>query len=461
MKKKIIGIIIAVVLIGIGLLMPLPAGLSRQGLLALLLFLSAVVMWITESFPMSVTGLGMAMLMVMFGVYSLSDAFKSFAGTAFFFVFGTYAINACLTETTIPDRICAFFIRAAKGNAKRFVLGMMLAAAALSSIMSNMATCALLATLSVKFLKINGAEKGKSKLAKCLMIGIPFACGAGGFATPAGTPANVIAINLLEDNFGITIRFLDWMAIGIPIALFSVLVSGLAILLIFKPEPLKEETVAYAADLHKSLGKLSSLDIRTLIIISIEIVLWLAGTWVTILNPTLVSLICMLLMFMPGLKVLDWETYNKHANYDCLFMMGAITALVGGLTASGATQWLVDTIIPDMAGYPVAIIFLVSSLIVAVLHMCIPAGSAVLTLAAVPILGIAAATGTNASALMLIAAFWAGATFLLPFDGVPLLTYSLGYYKMTDMTKVGVIPYLVLVPGIAALVPLLCRLFGF
>ena len=130
MKKKIIGIIIAAVLIGIGLLMPLPAGLSRQGLLALLLFLSAVVMWITESFPMSVTGLGMAMLMVMFGVYSLSDAFKSFAGTAFFFVFGTYAINACLTETTIPDRICAFFIRAAKGNSKRFVLGMMLAAAA-------------------------------------------------------------------------------------------------------------------------------------------------------------------------------------------------------------------------------------------------------------------------------------------------------------------------------------------
>ena len=48
----------------------------------------------------------------------------------------------------------------------------------------------------------------------------------------------------------------------------------------------------------------------------------------------------------------------------------------------------------------------------------------------------------------------------LPFDGVPLLTYGFGYYKMTDMTKMGVIPYLVLIPGVALLIPGICAAFG-
>lgn len=462
MKKKIIGIIIAAVLISAAALCPTPKGLSREGLMALTLFLSSVIMWITESFPMSVTGLGMAMLMVLFKVYSLGDAMRTFAGTAFFFVFGTYAINACLTETTIPDRICAFFINLAKGNSRKFVLGMLVASAALSSIMSNMATCALLSTLSLKLLKINGVtEPGKSNLGKCLMIGIPFACGIGGFATPAGTPANVIAMNLLEDNLGITIRFLDWTLIGVPIAIVCLFVIFISVVTVFKPEPLTDDTRQYATDLTASLGKLSTKEIKTVIVIGVEIVLWFAGTWIPILSTTLVALICMLLMFLPGINVLDWKTYDKHANYDCLFMMGAITALVGGLTASGAAKWLVESLIPDMSTYPTAIIFIVASLLVAVFHMVIPAGSAVLTLASVPILGIAATTGASGAALMLIAAYWAGACYLLPFDGVPLLTYSTGYYKMTDMSKCGIIPYVTLIPGVALLIPLLCKLFGF
>ena len=92
--------------------------------------------------------------------------------------------------------------------------------------------------------------------------------------------------------------------------------------------------------------------------------------------------------------------------------------------------------------------------------MLIPAGTAVLTFASVPVLAIAAGTGLNGAALMLIASFWAGATFLLPFDAVPLLTYSKGYYKVTDMTRAGVIPYLILIPSVAYLAWGLCSLFG-
>lgn len=457
-NKKVIGIMIAVLLIGGCALMPLPDGLSREGLLSLGIFLSAVAMWICESLPMSLTGMGLSMLMVLFGIYTISDAYRTFAGTAFFFVFATYAINAALAETTIPDRICAFFIRITKSNTKLFVLGIMMTAAILSAIMSNMATCALIATLSIKVLKMNGNEKG-SNLGKCLMIGIPFACCAGGFATPAGTPANIIAINLLE-NEGITIRFLDWMIVGFPIMIIAVLVCAFAISLAYKPEKLTDQTLAYANNLSSELGKLTAKEIKTLVVIGVEIVLWILSTWYPVLNTTLVALLAMAVMFLPGVNVIDWKTYDKYANYDTLFMMGSITALVGGLTATGSIDWVVNAVIPDVSALSPFIVFLICTAFVAVIHMFVPAGSAVLTLVSVPLLGIAALTGVGAAPLLMIACFWSAASFLLPFDGVLVLSYSYGYFKTTDMLKCGVLPYLILIPATAALIPAITNLFG-
>lgn len=456
LNKKVLGLLIALVLILACALVPPPEGLSQEGLLSMGIFLAAVVMWICESLPMSMTGMGGFMLMVVLGVYTVSDAFRTFAGTAFFFVFATYAINAALAETTIPDRICAFFIRITRSNTRIFVLGIMLTAALLSAIMSNMATCALIATLSIKVLKMNGTEKG-SNLSKCLMIGIPFACSAGGFATPAGTPANIIAINLLE-NEGIFVRFLDWTLVGVPLTLISVLVCWFSIVLVYKPEALSEQTLHYASNLSAELGKLTVKEIKTLIIIGTEVVLWLMSTWFPALNIYVIAILAMAVMFLPGVDVLDWKTYDRYANYDTLFMMGSITALVGGLTATGSIDWVVNHVLPDMSAMSPVAVFLICTAFVAVIHMFVPAGSAVLTLVSVPLLGIAAATGLSAAALLMIACFWSAATFLLPFDGVLVLSYSYGYFKTTDMIRCGVLPYLVLVPATALLVPVLMNL---
>ncbi len=454
--KKVLGLLIALVIVLTCALAAPPEGLSQEGLLSMGIFLAAVVMWICESLPMSMTGMGGAMLMVVLGVYTVSDAFRTFAGTAFFFVFATYAINAALAETTIPDRICAFFIRITRSNTRIFVLGIMLSAALLSAIMSNMATCALIATLSIKVLKMNGTEKG-SNLSKCLMIGIPFACSAGGFATPAGTPANIIAIDLLE-NEGIFVRFLDWTMVGVPLTLISVLVCWFSIVLVYKPETLTEQTLRYASNLSAELGKLTVKEIKTLIIIGTEVVLWLMSTWFPALNIYVIAILAMAVMFLPGVDVLDWKTYDQYANYDTLFMMGSITALVGGLTATSSIDWVVNHVLPDMSAMSPVAVFLLCTAFVAIIHMFVPAGSAVLTLVSVPLLGIAAATGLSAAALLMIASFWSAATFLLPFDGVLVLSYSYGYFKTTDMIRCGILPYLVLVPATALLVPMLMNL---
>ena len=60
---------------------------------------------------------------------------------------------------------------------------------------------------------------------------------------------------------------------------------------------------------------------------------------------------------------------------------------------------------------------------------------------------------------MLTAALCAGNCYLLPLDTVPLITYSKGYYSMTDMAKSTIFLQLAMIALCALWLPLLSGLF--
>ena len=69
--------------------------------------------------------------------------------------------------------------------------------------------------------------------------------------------------------------------------------------------------------------------------------------------------------------------------------------------------------------------------------------------------------GISMYCILMVVAWQASLSYMLPLDCVPILTYSAGYYKMSDMVKVGWIPTVVLVVLTSTLLPALCMFFGF
>ncbi len=94
------------------------------------------------------------------------------------------------------------------------VLGMMLATALISMLMSNTAAAALMTPVAVSILSMVGAKSGESNLGKALMIGIAYAATIGGIGTPVGTPPVPITIGNIESSLGIRISFVKWMIWG-------------------------------------------------------------------------------------------------------------------------------------------------------------------------------------------------------------------------------------------------------
>lgn len=457
-KKGLIGLGIAIILVVMAMLIPVPEGTTRQGLMSLGLFLGTIIMWICDTMPMLITAFLVMFIFPVLGVMELSTVFTSFGGTAFFFAIATFAISIALEKTSVPLRICYALTSGAKGNSKTLVIGIMFACAITSGVMSNLSSCIIYLSLSLALLKANGCQPGKSNLGRCLMIGIPAMSGCGGMITPAGTPGNALIIGILAEQ-GINLSFLQWTAIFAPLALICCLISSLTLTAVFKPEEIGETAIKELEAKLKECGTLKAQEKKTLSIILVILVLWILGTWVPALNVTVVAMVGMAIMFLPGINILDWDTDSKRINWNLAFTIGSVGVLIGALTSSGIVNWMVGGLFSHLGNMNLYLMLFVTGLVVCIIRAFIPTAPAIVALFAPILLPLASMTAATPTALMVLPAFWACTPLLLWIEPIYLFSYGNGYYTPGQLLKWGWIPSLIM-SVILAFVPIYLHMFG-
>ena len=457
-KKGFIGLCIAIVLVLICAILPVPEGTTRQGLLALGMFLATIIMWIFETMPMLITAFLIMFLFPIFHVMELPTVFTSFGGTSFFFAIATFAISIALEKTSVPLRICHALTKSSKGNAKALVIGIMFACAITSGVMSNLSSCIIYLSLSLALLKANNCKPGDSNLGRCLMIGIPAMAGCGGMITPAGTPGNALIIGILAEQ-GINLTFLQWTVIFAPLALICCLISGLTLTAVFKPENVGEAAMKELEDRLTECGPLKKDEKKTLAIILVILVLWILGTWIPAFNVTVVAMVGMAILFLPGIRILDWDTDSKKINWNLAFTIGSVGVLIGALTSSGIVDWMLGGIFTNISSMNLFLMMFVVGVVVCVIRAFIPTAPAITALFAPLLLPLAAMTAATPTAMMVLPAFWACTPLLLWIEPIYLFSYGNGYYTPGQLLKWGWIPSLIM-SVILAFVPLYLGLFG-
>ncbi len=459
--KAYVMIAIAVVILILSRVLPLPEGLTREGLSALAIMIAALVLWISEAMNMAVTTIFLCCMLPFFGVLKPAEMFKGFGGSVFFFMVGTMSITTALASTTIPTRIAGAILSWSKNNPRKLVLGFTVGTAVLSSIMSNIPTCALFASLGIAIMKANGDPKpGTSNLGRCLMISIPAGSVIGGFMTPAGGPTNIVAINALE-AVGVRVTFLDWMIMGYPIGLVCAILFAVWICLFYKPEKISDEALGIAHEMVSGSGPLTSREIKCMIVIILMFVTWIASTWIPIFNTTVVALFGTCLFMCPGIDVISWRDYIEKGGWDGTFLVGGVGAMAEAALSTGAASWIITSTLGGASAWSPAVVCLAVSALICVLHWLCPSGPAVAGLAVAPIIILAQTVGASPVALAIITAFWSGVTFLLPTDAVPMFTYSFRYYSITDMVKEGWVPSLVFIVFVAFAIPFMTGILGY
>ena len=314
--------------------------------------------------------------------------------------------------------------------------------------------------LGLALIQANKCKPGESGLAKCLMIGIPCCAGVGGLITPAGTPGNILIMQLLSENTGINISFAQWILLMAPLAIISILMLGIWETIVFKPEKISDEAMHELNAKLEEHGKLTVKEWKTMIIIAAMLIFWILGTWIKAFDTTLVAVCGMVLLFMPGIQVLDWKETSNRINWNLCFTIGSVGVLVAGLNVTGILNYIVNQIFSGLTGMNIMLAFIIISFVVCIIRAFIPTAPAIAALFGAPLLALAPVLGVSAVALLFIPAFWACTPTLLWIEPIFLFTYGYGYYKPQDILKFGSVPTLILI-AVMAFLPMYVGMLGF
>lgn len=191
-----------------------PLGVGAKRAIAVLAVM--IVLLATGAVPAAVAGLLAACAMVLLGVLSIADVYRSISWTTVILVGAMIPLSNAIQQTGAADRIAHGLIRVV-GDAGPYalILGVFVLTATLGQLISNMATALIVAPVAVSA----ATELDVSGRPVLMVVTI---AAAASFITPVATPVNMMVMGPGGYRFG------DYWKMGLPLmAWYLVVAMGL------------------------------------------------------------------------------------------------------------------------------------------------------------------------------------------------------------------------------------------
>ena len=195
----------------------------------LLLFLIAVGLWITEAVPAFAVGLlimgylvfALGTPLIMPEPWDVDPYLDTWSSPVIWLMLGGFFMAEGLSRTGLDRQLFAFAIKPAGSRPDRVLLAIMLTSAVASMFISNTSTAVLMIGAVLPLVR---QMDDQEPFSKALLIAIPVAASVGGMGTIIGSAPNAIAAGVATES-GSPINFLEWMALGVPVALVLVVTA--------------------------------------------------------------------------------------------------------------------------------------------------------------------------------------------------------------------------------------------
>jgi len=190
--------------------------MTPQIALTLGIIVAALIIFATEKLRVDVVALLVLLTVGLTGLIGPEEVFAGFANSAVITVWAVYIVSGGLFKTGVADILGKFILRLSGTNEVRLIVVIMLTCGTMSAFMNNVGATAMLLPAVVSVAKQTSIPASK------LLIPLSFSSLLGGKMTLIGTPANILATNIVE-RYGLpTFGFFDFTPIGIVVLLTGV-----------------------------------------------------------------------------------------------------------------------------------------------------------------------------------------------------------------------------------------------
>ena len=356
------------VLVGVGLfvlvyfLPPFPAAidpenkafvLSRQGQLAIALFLLAATWWITEVVPIGVTSIAIGVMQALFFIRpdmvvedgtvikGAAIAFTDFMAPSVWFIFGSLTIGAVFTKTGLTRRLAYKMLMVVGERTSMIYLGCFVLTASLTLVMAHTAVAATVYPILLTIYSHYTYEEAPTRFGKGLFMGMAFVAGAGSIITLLGAARGAVAIGFYQQIMGRSISFFELSYYMAPLGIVMTLALWAYFMVYYRPE---EKTIPglreKAAQLNARLGPISRDEIVAATLVMGVIGFLCLRSFIPILEPfdkAAVILVATILFFV--LRILEIEDLEK-TSWNVILLFGGAMSIGFCLWQTGAAGWL-------------------------------------------------------------------------------------------------------------------------
>jgi sodium-dependent dicarboxylate transporter 2/3/5 len=408
-------------------------GLDEPGERMLSIFLLAIVFWITEAIPLMAT----AVLVILLEILLISDSailpvgeealayssyFAALANPVIILFLGGFLIADGAAKFGLDHNLAAVFMKPFAGSGRLTVLGLMLITAVLSMFMSNTATTAAMFAVVIPIIAAMPNAKAKAGVA----LAIPVAANIGGMGTPVGTPPNAIALGALAAR-GISISFVEWMVIAVPLML--VILFGAWVLI---------SRYFMAGDTRVTLTMKADFDRSTpariyYAIAGLTILLWMTEPFHGV-SSNIVGFVPVVALL--ALRVMGGRDI-QNLSWPVLWLVAGGIALGNGVGASGLDAWLLGSF--DWAALSaVGVLALLTAIGLGMANVISHSAAANLL---IPLaIGFSDVVGAEAALIAVVVALATSLGMSMPISTPPnAIAYATGQIELKHMALVGLI----------------------
>lgn len=437
-----------------------------------------VVWWVSEAIPIAATALLGAVLTVLGGVATPTQAFAPFASPTIFLFMGSFMIGQAVTLHRLDQRLALGLLRlpAVVGNVDRTALALGAMTLLISGWMSNTATTAMMLPIAMGLLgAMSGASAGRDRAFRAgFLLTIAYAASIGGLMTPVGSPPNLITIGLLDRIGGVHVSFLEWMMVAVPITLAY---GGLLLFLrlrFFKAPPHVRIRVVEPASAPRRPWTAGERNCA--IAFGTAVVLWLlpgvaaiagidgaVGTGIARLDEGVVAILAAMLLFVLPVNwsrrefTLDWAAASR-IDWGTILLFGGGLSLGQLMFSTGLAEALGTSVVRASGADSLWAVTAVATGVAIVLSE-FTSNTAAASMLVPVVLSIASAADLNPVPPALGTCLGASLSFMFPISTPPnAIVYGTGAVPFTTMMRFGLIMdvtgFLVILGGLRVLCPL-------
>lgn len=446
---KKVGLPLAAMILLVLMNIPVPEGLTPEGIKSIAIFCAALTLWICGSLPIYLTSMMVIVLLPLTGTVSKEKlVFATLGYDVIWLMVSAFILTSAMIKSDIARRFALWMITSFGQTPRRALLVLVVINFCLVFFVpSTTARATLMIPICMILLDIYKATPGKSNFGRVMMLQGVQADAIATSGVMTGTAANIIAVGFINQQAGGHIGYMDWLLASFPLAMIVMFLSFLIGLKFwsFKDEIDFQSALETLTQERKQLGKLSHSERKAMAIFLLAVVLWSTESYHKAMlgfeiSVYMTAVIAAILCLLPRVGLLTWPEAN--IKWDLMIFAAGAYAAGNTLENTQGAQWLIGKLVHGLGleNMSTWLVYVIVVFICMYSHLIFTSKTVRTTILIPASIALAKTLGMDPVTLALAASLTLTYTITLPpHSKVNAIYFSTGYFSVLDQMKYGLV----------------------